>query len=49
MWQGFVDAYTRGDLTLPEIDNLVAISGLAKRIGSGADYCAGLGGQDLIS
>ncbi len=42
LWKALVDAYSGFGLTAPEKDKLVAISGLARRIGRADDYLAGL-------
>ena len=47
LWEGMVREYTKGDLTFPEKDKLVAISGVAKRLGNGDDYYAGIWKQQL--
>ena len=47
LWARFCQGYTRCFLTFPEKDKLVAISGLARKLGSEDDYRAGLWRQDL--
>ena len=47
LWGRFLQEYTTCNLTFPKKDKLVAISGLARKLGSGDEYCAGLWRQDL--
>ena len=47
LWGCYLQEYSRGYLTFPEKDKLVAISGLARRLGSGDEYCTGSWRQDL--
>lgn len=47
LWGRYLHEYTRCFLTFPEKDKLVAVSGLARKLGPGDDYCAGLWRQDL--
>ena len=47
LWARCLQEYTQGFLTFPEKDKLVAISGPARRLGSGDAYCAGLWKFDL--
>lgn len=47
LWDRYLRKYTRCSLTFPEKDKLVAISGLARKLGLGDDYCVGLWRQDL--
>ena len=47
LWARYLQEYTRCFLTFPEKDKLVAISGLARKLGSGDAYCAGLWRFDL--
>lgn len=49
LWGRYLQEYSRGYLTFPEQDKLVVISGLARTLGSGDEYCAGLWRQDLAS
>lgn len=42
LWEEYVREYTKGKLTNPTKDKLVAISGLARKIGPPEDYLAGL-------
>ena len=48
LWQSLVDSYTNSSLTFPEKDKLMAIAGVAKRMGEGSDYVAGLWRHDLV-
>ena len=47
LWDRYLRQYTECFLTFPEKDKLVAISGLARKLGSGDAYCAGLWRFDL--
>ena len=47
LWGRYLHEYTPGNFTFPEKDKLIAISGLARKLGSGDEYCAGLWSQDL--
>lgn len=47
LWGRYLQEYPRAYLTVPEEDKLVAIGGLARKHGSGDEYCAGLWRQDL--
>ncbi|KAF2100275.1 HET-domain-containing protein [Rhizodiscina lignyota] len=42
LWPAIVSKYSRGELSRPERDKLVALSGLAKRVFDPKMYCAGL-------
>ena len=49
LWDRYLKEYTRCFLTFPEKDKLVAVSGLARKLGSGDAYCAGLWRFDLAN
>jgi len=42
LWQMYVEMYTASDLSLPKEDKLIAISGLAHKLGPPEDYVVGL-------
>ncbi|KAF8857431.1 HET-domain-containing protein [Acephala macrosclerotiorum] len=42
LWRSIVRDYSSCELSMPEKDKLMAISGLARRFGDGKDYLAGL-------
>lgn len=42
LWQAHVDTYSECGLTKPNKDKLIAISGIARKIGTPDDYAAGL-------
>ena len=48
LWQQLVNRYTLADLTYPEKDKLIAISGLARGIGPPSEYVAGLWKHELL-
>lgn len=48
LWQKFVDIYSDCGLTKPDKDKFLAISGIARKIGAGDDYAAGLWRSVLI-
>ena len=47
LWGSYLQEHSRGYLTFPEKDKLVAISGLARKLGSGEEYCARIWRQNL--
>ncbi|CAG9975211.1 unnamed protein product [Clonostachys byssicola] len=46
-WESVVEEYSSCDLTYPEKDRLVALSGIGRAFGSPADYLAGLWRDDI--
>lgn len=49
IWHDIVWQYSLCDLSFPDKDKLVAVSGLARRCGKGSNYLAGLWISDLLS